>query len=116
MTENTEDDDYQNSKKLMFFGRDLAQIPCFRSSFLYGIAGGVVTGFGTFLFTSRPKISAHAGVGIFCITTLGYWSQCRYNWSKTNFEYKKMKRGLQDYAMHEGTELGDELQKRASEV
>lgn len=39
--------------KLMFFGSNLAEIPCFRNSYMYGIGSGVVAGVVYNLATSR---------------------------------------------------------------
>ncbi|GAB0094387.1 Cytochrome c oxidase assembly protein COX20, mitochondrial [Sergentomyia squamirostris] len=111
-----EDSSYSDHKSLVIFGRDISQIPCFRSSFLYGISGGIAGGFATFLFTSRTRLSSHVGMATFCFTTLAYWTQCRYNWSKTNFEYKQLKRGMQEHAMYEGTDLAAEIEKQAKDV
>ncbi|XP_055712754.1 cytochrome c oxidase assembly protein COX20, mitochondrial [Phlebotomus papatasi] len=116
MSDDTDEYDEPNHKSLMIFGRDVSQIPCFRQSFLYGISGGIAAGFATFLFTSRTRLSSHAAVAFFCFTTLGYWSQCRYNWSKTKFEYNQLKRGMQEYAMYEGTDLAKEVQKRGTDA
>jgi hypothetical protein len=36
----------ENRKHLFIMGRDVAEMPCFRNSFLYGIGGGIGLGLG----------------------------------------------------------------------
>lgn len=124
-------------QSLVIFGRDVSQIPCFRNSFLYGIGSGIGGGLLTFLFTSRPSVSLHSCMGIYTVVTLAYWTQCRliavnfemisrwilkllpfsrYNWSKTKFEYSQMKKGMQQHAMYEGTELEKEVIQKSESV
>lgn len=55
------------------FGRDLGSIPCFRSSFLNGIGGGIGTGLTYFLFTSKVRQACHTTVLSFAGITLSYW-------------------------------------------
>lgn len=62
----------------MVFGRDVSKMPCFRSSFLYGISIGLGGGLATFMLTSRPQISMHATMATFTVVTLSYWFTCRY--------------------------------------
>lgn len=102
--------DEEPSKSLMIFGRDVGQIPCFRSSFLYGICGGMTVGALTFLRTSRPQFSTHVGFGSFVLGTFGYWFVCRYQWSKTKFEYQQLKAAMKQQARYEGTDLEKKLQ------
>ncbi|XP_055681791.1 cytochrome c oxidase assembly protein COX20, mitochondrial [Lutzomyia longipalpis] len=116
MMEDKEEDDTPSTRSLVIFGRDVSQIPCFRSSFLYGISGGIAGGFATFLLTSRTRLSSHVGMATFCLTTLSYWSHCRYNWSKTRHEYALLQRGMQEHAMYEGTDLEREVLKRGADA
>ncbi|KAG5676846.1 hypothetical protein PVAND_006653 [Polypedilum vanderplanki] len=106
----------ENRKHLYIFGRDVAEMPCFRNSFLYGIAGGIGTGLGTFMFTSRPGFSTHIGYGTFFFTTLIYWFGCRYNYSNTKFQYSKMKTAMKQQAVFEGTAIEEEIKKKAESV
>ncbi|KAL5279371.1 l(3)87Df family protein [Megaselia abdita] len=105
--------DDESHKSLHIFGTDVSMIPCFRSSFLYGISGGIVGGLLTFLRTSRPLLSCHYGMGTFTVTTLGYWSWCRYNWSKKSIQYQQLQSALQKQAAFEGTALEDEMNAKA---
>lgn len=57
-----------------------------------------------FLLTSRTKTAADLGVASFAVITLSYWVQCRYNYSKTKFEMKKMQEMLRQRALYEGTD------------
>ncbi|XP_052867300.1 cytochrome c oxidase assembly protein COX20, mitochondrial [Anopheles cruzii] len=91
------------------FGRDISMIPCFRSSFLYGISFGIGVGFLAFLKTSRPQLSTHIGFGTFMATTIGYWFPCRYAWSKQKFDMAQLQEALKQQALYEGTEKEREL-------
>lgn len=97
---------------LVLFGRDISKIPCFRESFLYGIATGVGVGIAAFLKTSRPMLSQHIGVGTFSITTMVYWSFCRYQWSKQRFDAQLLQDALKDKIMYEGTVVERELEQK----
>ena len=55
------------------FNKNIAEIPCLRNSYFYGIWSGIAGGLGHFMFTSKPRISTHFGMGTFCISTLTYW-------------------------------------------
>ncbi|XP_039285385.1 cytochrome c oxidase assembly protein COX20, mitochondrial-like [Nilaparvata lugens] len=77
------DDDaggYYEEKPLMFFGRDVSKIPCFRNSFLYGLTSGLFGGLGYFMFTSKIPQSYRFGATTYLAVTIGYWLQCRYVW------------------------------------
>ncbi|XP_037955570.1 cytochrome c oxidase assembly protein COX20, mitochondrial [Teleopsis dalmanni] len=100
-------------KELIIFGHDVAQMPCFRNSFLYGISGGIGVGLVTFLATSRTRFSTHVAFSGFVCGTLGYWFVCRYQWSKTRFEYQKLQTAMRNKAMYEGTEVEREIFKEA---
>ncbi|XP_045768311.1 cytochrome c oxidase assembly protein COX20, mitochondrial [Maniola jurtina] len=107
-----EDPDEEKKKGLVLFGRDLSKIPCFRESFLYGIASGVGVGVASFLKTSKPLLSQHIGVGTFAITTLVYWSYCRYEWSRQRFDAQLMQEALKDKIRYEGTVVEKELEQK----
>lgn len=68
-----------NFQSLYIFGRNVAEIPCFRSSFLYGIGGGFVGGAVSFLATSRTALSTNIGFATFFCGTIFYWVSCRYS-------------------------------------
>ncbi|KAF2886812.1 hypothetical protein ILUMI_19361 [Ignelater luminosus] len=91
-----------SEKGIVIFGRDITKIPCFRNSFLYGICGGITCGLARFMFTSRVKSATDFAVASFAVITMGYWFQCRYEYSKTKFEMDKMKYLLQNHMMYEG--------------
>lgn len=97
---------------LVIFGRDVSQIPCFRESFLYGMGTGVGLGLATFLKTSKPMVSQHVGVGMFSISTLLYWSYCRWCWSQQRFDAQLMQEALKDKILHEGTAVERVLEKK----
>lgn len=98
----------------MIFGRNVAEIPCFRNSFLYGLSGGVGIGFCTFLGTSRPMLSSHTGFGSFMVITMSYWCFCRYQWSKQRFNAAQLKEAMKKHILEEGT--GKDLKKKEKTV
>lgn len=40
----------------------------------------------------------------------------RYNWSKTKFEYGRVRRGMQEHAMYEGTQLEEKIKNESKSV
>ncbi|XP_030370462.1 cytochrome c oxidase assembly protein COX20, mitochondrial [Scaptodrosophila lebanonensis] len=108
------DDAEEPSKSFIIFGRDIAQIPCFRNSFLYGISGGIGIGLLTFLGTSRPHFSTHVGFGSFFCGTIVYWFGCRYQWSVRRFEQRQLQEAMRQQAMYEGTETERELDLKSA--
>ncbi|KAF7274440.1 cytochrome c oxidase assembly factor COX20 lethal (3) 87Df isoform X2 [Rhynchophorus ferrugineus] len=75
-----------------------------RTSFLYGVSGGLAFGLAHFLFTSRTLRSVNYSVYSFSMITIGYWMHCRYNYSKTKFEVMRLQEMLEKQAMLEGTD------------
>ncbi|CAK1600929.1 unnamed protein product [Parnassius mnemosyne] len=113
VVKNMLDEDTEEEKKgLVLFGRDLSKIPCFRESFLTGIATGIGGGLVAFIKTSKPFLSQHIGVGTFSITTLLYWSYCRYQWSKQKFDAQLLQEALKDKIRYEGTVVEKELEQK----
>lgn len=55
----------------------MSQIPCFRSSFLYGTLGGIGFGLAHFLFTSKVAKSVNYSIYAFSLVTVAFWMQCR---------------------------------------
>ncbi|XP_063630177.1 cytochrome c oxidase assembly protein COX20, mitochondrial [Cydia splendana] len=106
------EDDPEEKPGLMIMGRDVSKIPCFRESFLYGIASGVGMGLASFIKTSKPMLSQHVGVGTFAMSTLLYWSYCRYQWSKQRFDAQLLQDALKDKIMYEGTAVERELEQK----
>ncbi|XP_068231560.1 cytochrome c oxidase assembly protein COX20, mitochondrial [Palaemon carinicauda] len=92
-------------KSSNFLGRDLSKIPCFRKTFLYSISSGIGTGIAYFMLTSKPKKASHVGMGVYFAVTLGYWTYCRYNFSKEKFEMGQLQSSLQKQVLI-GTEAG----------
>ncbi|OWR50666.1 cytochrome c oxidase assembly protein COX20, mitochondrial [Danaus plexippus] len=107
-----EEDQEEEGKGLVIFGRDVSKIPCFRESFLYGVSSGVGVGLAAFLKTSRPLFSQHVGMATFTVTTLLYWSYCRYEWSKQKFDAQLLQESLKDKLKYEGTVVERELEKQ----
>ncbi|CAH0714493.1 unnamed protein product, partial [Brenthis ino] len=107
-----DEDPKEEKEGLVIFGRDISKIPCFRESFMYGIASGIGVGLASFIKTSKPLMSQHVGVGTFAITTLVYWSYCRYEWSRQKFDAQLLQEALKDKIRHEGTVLEKELEEK----
>ncbi|XP_028162050.1 cytochrome c oxidase assembly protein COX20, mitochondrial [Ostrinia nubilalis] len=107
-----EEEPEEEKKGLMFMGRDLSKIPCFRESFLYGIASGVGVGLAAFLKTSKPMMSQHIGFGTFTVSTLVYWAYCRYQWSRQRFDAQLLQEALKDKIKYEGTVIEKELESK----
>ncbi|EDW59308.1 cytochrome c oxidase assembly protein COX20, mitochondrial [Drosophila virilis] len=103
------DDVEEPSKSFFIFGRDVAQIPCFRNSFLYGISGGIGVGVLAFLGTSRPHLATHIGFGSFFCGTMVYWMACRYQWSVRRFEQQQLREAMRRQALYEGTTVERDL-------
>jgi len=96
--EDTED----TSKTLMFFGTDLAKIPCFRESFMAGIGSGLVSGLVYNLaFSRNPFRVAFITYGV---VTFGYYAQCRYSYRLTQHEMRQIKHAMKQRVYQEGTE------------
>jgi len=93
-------------RKLMFFGNDLGQIPCFRNSFLYGIISGFGSGIAYFALTSNIPRATSCAVYSYVAVTACYWFHCNWQISKTKFEYEQIKYAMQMHAMYDGTEKG----------
>lgn len=89
----------------MIFGRDVSKMPCFRNSYLYGVSCGIGTGLAYFMFTSRTRAACNFGVLGFTVVTLGYWTNCRYEYSKTKFEMLQLQELMRQKQMYEGTEV-----------
>ncbi|XP_023720147.1 cytochrome c oxidase assembly protein COX20, mitochondrial isoform X2 [Cryptotermes secundus] len=100
----TEEADDIQKKSVTIFGRDVAAIPCFRSSFLYGIGSGFAGGLTYFLFTSNTRWATHVGFTSFVIVTMSYWFHCRWQWSKKKFTHGQLQAVMQKQAMYEGTD------------
>ncbi|CAG9785632.1 unnamed protein product [Diatraea saccharalis] len=107
-----EEDSEDEKKGLVIFGRDVSKIPCFRESFLYGVSSGVGVGLIAFLKTSKPMLAQHIGFGTFSLSTLMYWSYCRYQWSKQKFDAQLLQEALKDKILHEGTIVEKELEEK----
>lgn len=91
-------------RKLMVFGTDVSEIPCFRNSFLYGITGGIGVGIATFALTSRVRRATSFGFWSYVAITSSYWCWCRYEYSTLKFEYAKLKYAMKKNVEAEGTE------------
>eukprot|EP00112_Aurelia_sp_Birch-Aquarium-sp1_P021897 Seg6.4 transcript_id=Seg6.4/GoldUCD/mRNA.D3Y31 product="Cytochrome c oxidase assembly protein COX20 mitochondrial" protein_id=Seg6.4/GoldUCD/D3Y31 len=61
------------------FKEFLETTPCARNSLLYGVAGGMATGVGTFMFTKHIRRSCDFTVVAFVAVAIGSWEICRYS-------------------------------------
>nr|CAD7259825.1 unnamed protein product [Timema shepardi] len=67
------EEEEETKRKLILFGRDVSEIPCFRNSYLYGISSGIGMGLTYFMFTSKVRMATHVGFGSFLGVTMVYW-------------------------------------------
>uniref|UniRef100_A0A0K8SIT5 Cytochrome c oxidase assembly protein COX20, mitochondrial n=1 Tax=Lygus hesperus TaxID=30085 RepID=A0A0K8SIT5_LYGHE len=86
---------FDKEEKSKSLARIFSETPCMRSSYLYGITTGIGTGLAYFMYSSKPRISAHAGFTGFVLTTLSYWTYCRYNLSKEQEQVRLFKAFLE---------------------
>ncbi|XP_071080264.1 cytochrome c oxidase assembly protein COX20, mitochondrial-like [Haliotis cracherodii] len=100
-------DDKEKKKResLFVFGNNIAEIPCFRKSFLVGISSGLGGGIAYFLLTSNTRRAPHVAFGSYFLATLATWAHCRYNWSANRFKQRQLQKGLEMKVMYEGTEI-----------
>uniref|UniRef100_A0A131XFJ6 Cytochrome c oxidase assembly protein COX20, mitochondrial n=1 Tax=Hyalomma excavatum TaxID=257692 RepID=A0A131XFJ6_9ACAR len=108
MAENPVDIDDPPRKPVIFMGRNIEEIPCFRQVVMTGILSGLGIGLGTFMLTSRPRRSTDAAVYSFVGITMLYWFYCRYQFSARNFEYRRMQMEIQRAVVREGGLKEDE--------
>lgn len=57
-------------------------------------------------------VSQHIGFGTFAISTMIYWSYCRYEWSKQRFDAQLLQEALKDKIMYEGTAVEKDLERK----
>jgi len=89
-------------RTLMFFGSDLAKIPCFRNSYMYGISAGTATGVLYNLATSKSPFKL-----AFCtygLVTFGFFFHCRYQYRTSQIQIRKMEKAIQARNLLEGTQ------------
>ncbi|XP_014237329.1 cytochrome c oxidase protein 20 homolog [Trichogramma pretiosum] len=87
-------DEEPKRASLVIFGRDLFQIPCFRTTFLYSISSYVGVSLLTFLFTSKPKMSSHVGFVSFMAVTFGYFTKCRTDLARERLQIGEVQKAL----------------------
>ncbi|KAL7648551.1 UNVERIFIED_CONTAM: hypothetical protein RMT77_000457 [Armadillidium vulgare] len=73
-----------------FLGRDVSKIPCFRNTFLYSLSSGLGVGLIYFMFTSKVQQSYRFGFAAYVITTMGYWSHCRYKFAQQSSQMEEI--------------------------
>ncbi|XP_064489609.1 cytochrome c oxidase assembly protein COX20, mitochondrial-like [Ornithodoros turicata] len=100
MDDKKDDQDFHIREPVMFMGRNINDIPCFKTVFQTGVISGLTLGLGTFMFTSRVKRATDIGFYSFVGITFFYWCYCRYQFSKDRFKYQQVQ-----YAMRYGTQL-----------
>lgn len=69
---------------------------------LSGIACGIISGLGFFLFTSRAKRATHVGLGSYVSAALATWTYCRYQLTKKQIEERQFKAAVQQMILQEG--------------
>lgn len=76
----------------------IQKTPCARNAFLYGIAGGMVTGVSAFLYTKHIRRSCDFAVASFSLVSIGSWEWCRYSNRKEKEEIEKTVELLTKYS------------------
>uniref|UniRef100_A0A6M2E2C6 Cytochrome c oxidase assembly protein COX20, mitochondrial n=1 Tax=Amblyomma tuberculatum TaxID=48802 RepID=A0A6M2E2C6_9ACAR len=104
MAENADGEDNTSRKRVKLMGRYIDEIPCFKQVFTASILGGFGIGLGTFMLTSRPRRAADMAVLSFLGITWCYWCYCRYQYSRMNFEFRKLQRQIQMGVVMQGTD------------
>lgn len=89
--------------KFFIFGRNVGEVPCFKDSIFYGLYSGVAGGIGTYLFTSKSRLSSHVFMSTFVGVTAVYFSIARYQYEKEHDTIPKMQAHLQKQLVLEGT-------------
>ncbi|KAM9317236.1 cytochrome c oxidase assembly protein COX20, mitochondrial [Gastrophryne carolinensis] len=98
----------EKSFKLLWL-LDVEKTPCARESVLYGSVGSLVIGIANFLATSRVKRSCDFAVGGFIISTLGFWTYCRYNNAKLRIQQRVVQDGIKKKVLYEGSTMDPNL-------
>ncbi|KAG6558476.1 MdBV-13 [Microplitis demolitor] len=111
MEESTEAATVTTPKSLILLGRDVAQMPCFRGSWLYGITSGVGSGILTFMFTSRVPLASHVTLGMTCGVTLVYFSVCRYRFAKEELMAARLKVLMKESVTLEGVDQENKVKE-----
>ncbi|CAH1790664.1 unnamed protein product [Owenia fusiformis] len=88
-------DEGAEKRKLMIFGRNVAEIPCFRKAFLTGITSGIASSLVYFVFTSNTKKATKVGLFTFPIVTMATFTVCRYNLAVLRMEHRKLKNAIE---------------------
>nr|CAD7402871.1 unnamed protein product [Timema poppensis] len=110
------EEEEETKRKLILFGRDVSEIPCFRNSYLYGISSGIGMGLTYFMFTSKVRMATHVGFGSFLGITMIYWIHCRYKYSLNKFNMGQLQAAMKKKAMYEGTERAERIEKNLKDA
>lgn len=106
----------ESTSKLDFqlFGRNLAEIPCLRSSLLGGLLGGLGAGIIHFMATSNTRRSLTIAQFSPVPLALVLWMQCRYENAKRRYEARRVQTALAEYQLYRGTEKEAEMLGQAA--
>merc|ERR1712007_147537 len=83
----------------------ISEIPCYRSSLLNGVGGGLAVGLAHFMLSSNPRRSANIGFASYLGITVLAFAVCRYRWSSSHVDEVMIKRALNQKILSEGTPL-----------
>ncbi|KAL3282432.1 hypothetical protein HHI36_005619 [Cryptolaemus montrouzieri] len=98
-----------DNRSLFLFGTDVSKVPCFRSTMLNSILGGIGCGLSYFMFSSRIKASTDVAMGSYILIALGYWIHCRYNYGKAKFEMMRLQEAVALATVLDGSEFEKKL-------
>lgn len=104
MDTGNENIEIREPQSTMVVGRNLSDIPCFKTVFQAGIVSGLALGLGTFMLTSRVKRATDVGFFSFVGITLSYWFYCRYQYSAEKFRYQGLQHAMRYGTVLEGTD------------
>ncbi|KAI1302348.1 Cytochrome c oxidase assembly protein COX20, mitochondrial [Halotydeus destructor] len=100
-----DDDEAYGTLKPVGFLRDrsFSETPCYRNSFLYGIAGGLGLGLTQFMFTSNiPRATRNGVFSIFGIC-LPYYFFCRHTQAQNRFKFNALRAEVMAYIEQQGS-------------
>lgn len=95
----------EERNRLLFFGTNLAKIPCFKTSFMNGIGSGMLVGVAYNLATSRNPYKL--ALGTYTVVLFGSWFVCRYKYRKAEMEMRLLQTHMNDYHLMEASERQD---------
>jgi len=92
--------------------RKLAEIPCFRSTFLTAIPSAVTVGLLSFLVTSKAFVAAELAYATLAGVGFGYFVHCRQQYERMARDNQELGRLMKLMHEYRGTEIEAQLQQQ----